>query len=250
MELETNVRSAERVVETQKSEPMVLRAVGALLLGLAGFFVWQEMHLQSEVLVVVGAAVAAAIAWFAARKDLTLIGPFSLAAVSGVAGTWYAASKEPVLLIAMGVAFVASLVCAIATLSRVRLDSASARFHRMVSWIGLGASGLITSFAAYFQIFDASESAGMEDFVARRAILSLFWLLSGTALILLGRLRKANEIRDAGFLVLAASVGKLMLYDTTHLDGAIRIAALAIGGFVLVAASFISRRVNAGATQS
>ena len=244
------MESNARVMETKKSEPMVLGVVGALLLGLAGFFVWQELHVATEVVVVAAAIAAAAIAWFAAKKGYTVVGPLTLGAVTAAAGAWYGATKEPVLLAALGVGFLASLVLAIALRQRQRLDSATDKFHRMVSWLGLGASGLVTSFAVYFQIFNATEIAGLEDFVARRAILSLFWLLSGTALVLVGRQRGANEIRDAGFLVLAASVAKLMFYDTTHLDGAIRIAALAVGGLVLVAASFISRHVNAAPVQS
>ena len=241
---QANVRNAARVMETKKSEPMVLRVVGALLLGLAGFFVWQELHLATEVIVVIGAAAAAGLAAFAAYNRLTLVGPLALGAATGIAGAWYGATKEPVLLIAMGVAFLASAVLAIVLAQGERLETVTDKMHRMVTWIGLGASGVITTFAAYFQIFDASESTGLQDFVARRAILSLFWLLSGTALVLIGRQRDATEIRDAGFLVLAASVAKLMFYDTTHLDGAIRIGALAVGGVVLVAASFISRRLN------
>lgn len=241
---QSDVRSAARVVETKKSEPKVLGAVGALLLALAGFFVWQELHLATEVLMVPIAIAAAAIAWLAARKDFTLVGPLALTAVSVVAGTWYGANKEPLLLIAMSIGAVAAIAVAISTSMRERVETASAKFHRMAAWGGVAVAGLITSFAGYFHIFNASESAGMEDFVARRAILSLTWLLSGTALVLFGRARQATEIRDAGFLVLAASVAKLMLYDTTHLDGGIRIGALAVGGAVLVAASFISSRIN------
>ncbi len=238
------VRSAARVVETKKSEPMVLGSVGMVLLGLAAYFGWQELQMPAEVLAIFGAVVAAAIAWFASKSKITMLGPLVLGTASVVIGCWYAATKEPVLLIAMGVGFVVSLVLALRGLRHERLDTASDKMHRMMAWLGLAVAGLITTFAGYFQIFDASESVGLQDFVARRAILSLFWLLSGTGLVLVGRSAKANEIRDAGFLVLAASVAKLMFYDTTHTDGAIRIAALAIGGLVLVIASFVSRRVN------
>ncbi len=237
MEVETT-----RVMEAKKVEPMVLRFVGSALLMVAGFFVWQELHVESEVLVIVGAVLTALIAWFTSRKGVALVGPLLLAATSGVAGFWYAANKEPVLLIAMGLAFAASMALALASLKERRRDNAGDRLHRMVTWIAMAGSGIIGSFAAYFQIFDASESNGLGDFVARRAILSLFWLTSGTALVLFGRLRQATEARDAGFVVLAAAVAKLMIYDTTHTDGVVRIAALAIGGAVLLGASFIGRR--------
>jgi hypothetical protein len=65
-------------------------------------------------------------------------------------------------------------------------------------------------------------------------------------LVLHGRSRRATEIRDAGFLVLAAAVAKLLVYDTTHLDGLLRVGALAVGGAVLLASAAMVRRLNSG----
>jgi len=63
-------------------------------------------------------------------------------------------------------------------------------------------------------------------------------------LVLWGRGRRATEVRDAGFLVVAAAVAKLLCYDATHLDGALRIGALAAGGVLLVASAVWVRRLN------
>jgi hypothetical protein len=54
-------------------------------------------------------------------------------------------------------------------------------------------------------------------------------------------------MRDSGFLVVAAAVSKLLIYDTTHLDGLLRVGALAVAGVLLLGSAAAVRRLNAGA---
>jgi hypothetical protein len=241
--MEQGQHRTERVVEAQRSEPAVLGVLGALLLAIAGFFGWQELHVQTEMLMVLAAATVAAGAWFASGKRVEALGPLMLLATGVIAGSWYGATKEPVLIAGMGIVFAAALAQAIWT---GRLHPKLSKVHRMVSWHTVAATGLFASFAAYFQLFDGNEGHDFHTFLARRAVLTLSWLLSGVAMVLLGRKRLLPEVRDAGFLILAAAVGKLLLYDSTHLDGGLRIGTLVVGGITLVVASQLARKLNEG----
>ena len=240
----TNVVSAERKPEQQqvdpkKVQPTMLGAAGAVLLLLSGFFLWRELSLASEVLAVAGSALAAAGAWLAHRKEKGHIGPIALGLATLGGGAWYAATKEPVLLIGLGMTFVASLVLTL--LAQRDFKAELAKSHRSLAWLTTAVSGLVASFAAYFFVFDATESS-LNEFIARRALLTLTWLVSGTVMVVMGTKKSADEIRNAGYLVLASSMAKLLLYDLGHTEGAVRIIALAVGGVVLMGASKVTGR--------
>ena len=236
----TNVVTAERKqqsVDSKQMQPTVLGGAGAVLLLLSGFFLWRELSLASEVLAVAASALAAAGAWLAHRRGLGRIGPIALGLTALGGGAWYAATKEPVVLIGLGISFVAALVLTLLAQRDVKAEWAKA--HLKLSWLTTAASGLIGSFAAYFFVFDATESS-LNEFIARRALLTLTWLVSGAALVVLGTRSGASGMREGGYLMLAASMGKLLFYDLGHTDGAVRIAALAVGGAVLMGASRVT----------
>ena len=233
----------------EKVETQVMGVAGAGLMLLAGFFLWRELQVRAEVLLVLGALIAAASAVVLRRMHIQLIGPVLLLGATGLGALWYGATREPLLLGGLVVAFAAAALLAIIELGKPALESGVSRWHRMLSWHGVALGGLVTSFAVYFQVFDASDLS-LQDFVARRAILSLGWLLAGVGLVLFGRSRRATEVRDSGFLVLAAAVSKLLIYDTTHLDGLLRVGALAVAGVVLLGSAAMVRRLNSGARAS
>jgi hypothetical protein len=78
----------------------------------------------------------------------------------------------------------------------------------------------------------------------RRAVLTMLWLSAGVVGVLFGRSRSAPEVRDAGFLLIAAATVKLVTFDTTHLQGGLRIGLLVVASTVLFAASAIAKRIN------
>lgn len=236
-------------VPVEKVETQVMGVAGAGLMLLAGFFLWRELAVRAEVLLVLGAALAAVGAVVARKLRVQLIGPVLLLGATGLGALWYGATREPLLLGGLGVAFVAAVVLAVLDRRAPKVESGVSRWHRMLSWHGVALAGLVTSFSVYFQVFDATDLS-LQDFVARRAILSLGWLLAGVGLVLFGRGQRATEVRDSGFLVLAAAVSKLLIYDTTHLDGLLRVGALAIAGVVLLASAAAVRRLNSGARAS
>lgn len=241
-EVVTAARST-RPNDPQRSEPQILAIAGALLLGLSGLFLWNELHVAVEVLaIVLASAVGLAVAALS-KAQFKVVGPVLLLAGDGVVGLWYAATREPMLLVALSILFVASIVVVALEARRERLVTDADRWHRMASWHGLALSGLATTFAFYFHIFDASDLS-LQGFVARRVVLTLAWLFIGTGMVLSGRKHKLSEVRDAGFLVLATSVGKMLFYDAVHDQGAVRVAALAIGGVTLLLAAEVARRLN------
>lgn len=221
----------------QPKDPRIIerRAIGAgggLLLALCVFFTWRELSLQPEVLAVVLAGLAAAAAIFARSKRVPYWGPIALAASTVLSGCWYAATKEPVLLVALGM----SALAAIATLfrARERFDDQS---HLNWSWLVAALSGVASSFGSYFLVFDATDSS-LNQFIARRSLLTLSWLVSGTVMLLIGRKTERTEVSRAGVTVLALSMAKFLLYDLVQTEGIVRIGALAIGGLTLVGASW------------
>jgi hypothetical protein len=220
--------------DNRKLEPQILGIAGAVLLALASFFVWQELALAGTVLAIAGAACAAGFAWFAHSKEKGGWGPAVLAIAGTTCAAWYAATREPIVLIGLGITFIASVV--LTALSQRQFKGEAAKLHRMLSWFTTALGGLATSFATYFFVFDATESS-LHGFIARRSLLTLSWLGAGVAMVVMGKKQSANEVRDSGFLVLGASMAKLLFYDLGHTDGLLRIGALALGGLVLVAAS-------------
>jgi uncharacterized membrane protein len=236
---------AEVKVRAERIESKVMGVVGAGLLGMAGFFVWRELLVPVEALMALGTVAAVGLAEGLRRRAAPLVGPLLVLGAIGLSSLWYGASRAPLLLFPLGLAFGAAVAFALAEPAPGRREPGVARWHRLLLWQGVALGGLVTSFAVYFQVFDASDLS-LEAFVGRRALLSLAWLVGGVALVLRGRSRRAPEVRDAGFVVLAAAVAKLALYDTTHLDGLWRIGALSVAGGVLLAASRVVRRLNAG----
>lgn len=230
-----------RALETL--EMKVLGIAGGGLLALALFFLWRELQVPLLMVLLAGTAVAALVAGLLLKFKVPIVGPLVLLGALVGAGMAYGASREPIALAALGVVFVASLVFAGLGFASQTPGSTAARVHRLLSWHGAAVAGLVTTLALYFHLFDASD-LGLQGFVARRALLSLLWLSSGAAMVLLGRKQGATEIRDAGFLVLGVAMVKMLLFDTTHLDGFTRVASLAVGGLLLLASAVIVRRFH------
>ncbi len=243
------VRNAERkeepprIIDAHGTEPYVLGLGGAVLLMLGSFFAWRELALANEVLMLAAALIASAIALVTAKKRLPLVGPLVLTGATLTAGAWYGLNREPLLIAAMAVTFFTSVVAT--WHARKAFPREKFQLHQTLSWLGMALSGLATSFATYFLVFHTVE-ADLKEFVARRGLLTLTWLVSGAAMVIFGRSKKATEVRDAGFVMLAASMGKLLLYDMAHTEGLTRVATLLVGGVVLLGSSHIVALLNRG----
>jgi hypothetical protein len=224
-----------------KGDHKLLAWGGGLLLALAGVFLWKDLALAAEVLAVIGAGLTAAFAVVAHRKEWPGVGPIALGLAGLVTGCWYAATKEPITLAAVGIAFVASL--ALTLHSQRVFKGPVAQLHRTLSWLGMVLNGLIGTFGLYFLVFDATESS-LNEFIARRVVLTLLWLVSGTAMVVFSAYREMSEVRLAGFVALAAAMAKLLMYDLVHTDGLVRVAVLGIGGVVMLGAARVAALVG------
>jgi len=75
--------------------------------------------------------------------------------------------------------------------------------------------------------------------VARRLLLTVVWLAAGLALVV----RRRPALQPGGRVLVAAAYVKALVYDTTHLDGGLRILALLVtGGLLLGGAWALGRR--------
>ncbi|MCP3138712.1 DUF2339 domain-containing protein [Pyxidicoccus xibeiensis] len=226
-----------------KWDVRVLGSVGAGLLALAVVFLWRDLQVPRELLLAVAAAVAAGVALLDVSRVQRLAGPVLVLGCAVAGGLWYAATKEPMLLVGLA----ATLAVAAVTLLRSRpgADGPRDRVQDALVWFGLSAAVIAGSWAFYFHFLTLGIA---EDNVARRLVLTLGWLVVGVALVLTGRQRGTPVIRDAGFAFVAIAVGKALVYDTMHLHGSLRVVGLAAAGALMLGAAWLSSRAPAPAT--
>jgi hypothetical protein len=230
-------------VQTTTRDTQVLLGAGAGLLGLAGVFLWRELQVPAEMLVVLGAGCAAAATVARLPRALPWAGPAALLATALLGGGWFALTKTPLLLVALGVTLLAAAFAAVRTLGEPAHDEARP-LRALLTWYGLSAAALGTTWALYFHFFTTGFAA---EALARRMVPTLLWMALGVGLLVLAQVRRMAVVRDAGFFFLAAALGKALLYDTTHLSGSLRVAALAAGGLLLVGGGLWSARARQAA---
>ena len=233
-----------------------MMAGGALLGGMALLFLWRDLAVSPEYLLLVAAAVAGVANLYSARSQSRLgffAGPIAVLSVSGAAALWYAAARTPALIPTFGACCVVAcvlilrprtIVSASQGAMRSGLDAADGRLRQLLAWYGVTLSALGLTFASYFQYLTLGVAANE---VGRRAVLTLAWMVGGVLLVGLARKRDEPGARDAGFAFIAVAVAKAALYDTTHLAGWMRIATLAIGALVLLAGSATVSKLGKGA---
>jgi uncharacterized membrane protein len=217
---------------TVRTDVKRLYVVGGVLLAAAATFAWYDLAVAPAYLLAVASLVCGALAileWPSAD-----VGPVSLAVTATAGGVWFILSQDPRLL--WGLAATALAAAAGVVLERDRND----RTLRVSSWYAMAISALVGSASFYFQFLTLGIAA---DTVSRRLILTLGWLVSGVALVVMGRMRRREPMRHAGYLFLAVSVGKALLYDTTHLEGILRVGVLALAGLgAIIGASLLSKQ--------
>jgi hypothetical protein len=219
-----------------KWDVRVLAVAGAGLLGLAGVFLWRDLQVPMEMLLAIAAVAAAGLAFAGVPRERPLAGPIAVLACAVLGGAWFAATKSGLLLIGLAVTLGAA---ALVVWRSRRPGGEPDRIQSFLTWYGLTAAAIATSWAFYFHFLTLGFAG---DDVGRRLVLTLGWLVAGVALVLHGRKRGEAVIRDAGFAFVAMAVGKALLYDTTHLHGTLRVAGLAGAGLLMLGGAWLSTR--------
>lgn len=213
-----------------------LAAGGAAFLALAVYFLWRDLDLPRELVLLAATLLAGTASLLGRPRRWPLVAPAALMGAAAVAGLWFLAEKGPAVLPALAVALGTS-AAAVVRGERGDLGSAGALAHRL-RWYGLGVALIAASSAFYFHFLTTGVAV---DSVARRLIPTVVWLALGLALFIAGRLR-AQPAMHVGLGLVAIAVSKAVVYDTTHLHGSLRVVVLASVGVLLLFAASVVRR--------
>jgi hypothetical protein len=238
-----------------KRESSILALGGAAFLALAGFFLWRDLELPRELVVLAAILIAGAATVLGRPRRWPVLAPAALLAATASAGLWFLGDKRPALLPALATALVAGVAAVIRAEGRAA-PADPLRDHGLTSeplaarlrWYGLGAALLASTSAFYFHFFTSGFAA---DSVLRRLVPTIFWLATGLALFIAGGRRARHGAQGqaqvhVGLALAAVALTKALAYDTTHLAGGPRVAVLALVGGLLLFAARIARRPERG----
>jgi len=215
-------------------------AGGAFFL-LAGFFLWRDLVVARELVGVAAVAVAGLAAVMGWPRSLPALAPGALLLATAAGGAWYLVERAPGILPMLG------LAVPVAAIAVARGDVGSPlapSFAHRLRWYALGAAMLAASWGCYFHFLTAGVAA---DTVARRLVPTLAWLAMGLGFFVSARKRAGHPAAvEVGVALGALALGKAIFYDTTHLQGPLRVLVLAAVGALLLFASGILRRPAAG----
>jgi hypothetical protein len=241
---QVNQREVAAVDGGAIAETRGFAVAGAVLMALAAFFVWRDLGVGGEYLLIGAATIAAVAEWLQRPRRWPHAGLAALLGCTLVGGVWFAlgafAGAYPttqfhpeLLLVAMAIAVVGCVAAAARTHLQHREGPLPAQVVFPIALIGL-----MLSIAAYYQFFTVGFAA---EHVGRRLILTLTWLPVGLLLEAWGHARADRNVAHAGLLLVVCAVAKAVVYDTTHLDGGWRIAVLAVAGLLLLGGAWLLR---------
>lgn len=223
----------------------VLTAGGTALLALACIFLWRELQVRAELLLVVFAVAAAAMVQLGEGPGPRVVGPLALLAVVVGGGLWWLAAKELLLLagLVVGLAMAAWSVAR----ERQQPEGWPEQVRRVLLWYGLGTAVLAVTGAFYFHFLTLGLA---EEHIGRRLVLTLTWLALGIAGVLLGRRSGERAARDAGFAFVGIALLKVLVYDTTHLSGVLRVGGLMAAGLLMLGGAWLTQRSSHASAQA
>ena len=225
-----------------KREARGLAIAGAALAALASYFLWRDLGIGLEWLTVIAGALGLGLVALGGRVlDPVVAGRSAALVLIGAAtgdGAWYAMTRADALLPGLLLVFAGSVILCVKDLGRAR--SARDELGLSLDWTALTASGLAASWAAYFRLFTVGFAAGFD---ARRLVLTLAWLSAGLV-VLVTRPARDPAARWAGVALVGCAIAKATLYDTTHLDGALRVLVLGVSAALLFGGAFLAGRAQ------
>lgn len=87
---------------------------------------------------------------------------------------------------------------------------------------------------------------GYTDFhrveIERDFTYSALWMAYGAMLMVIGFFRRSAFVRWQALLLIAATIGKVFIYDVSQLDRGYRIVSFIVLGVLLLAISFVYQR--------
>lgn len=223
----------------------VLAMGGSALLALASIFLWRELQVSAELLLVVAAGVAAAGVHLGRGPGQRVVGPLALLAVAVGGGLWWLAAKE--LLLLAGLAGVLAVAAWCVARERQPPEGGPEQVRRVLLWYGLGTAALAVTGAFYFHFLTLGLA---EEHIGRRLVLTLTWLVLGIGGVLLGRRSGQGAARDAGFAFVGIALLKMLVYDTTHLSGVLRVGGLVVAGLLMLGGAWLTQRSGHAGAQA
>jgi hypothetical protein len=214
---------------TSKNPSTALAAGGAGFLALAAFFLVHDLSLPPETMLL-GIAILASIAAALARpRRLPWLAPGALLALAVVGGGWYVAVSSPALLPALAATAIGSITAVV--LHERGSSWRSPAPAGALTWYAAGAAFLAASFAFYFHFL--THGAGDES-IGLRLVPTITWLAVGLALLIAARSPSPPPGR-VGSALGAIALLKALIYDSTHLQGPLRVTVFAAVGALLIA---------------
>jgi hypothetical protein len=225
---------------TSKKSSSLLAAGGAGFLALAAIFLVRDLALPPETLLCAAALAASIAALLDRPRRWPWAAPGALLAVAIVGGAWYLAVTSPALLPGLALAALGS-IAAVALRER-RASAPPSDAAVPLAWYAAGTAFLVASAALYFHFLTLGVA---DESLARRLIPTIAWLAIGLGLLIAARSRTSPPGRvGIGFIAVAAV--KALAYDSTHLQGPLRVTVFAaVGALLLAGARLISDRERA-----
>lgn len=218
----------------------VLAAAGTGMLVLAAAFLWNDLQVQPELIVVAASLIGAGVA-LSTKDRVPLLGPGALIVCTTAGGAWFALGRSPLLLIGLSAAWVASLLGVLHG-SR-EPDSRADRLHNVLLWHGFVLATVVSTSGFYFQFL----TLGMPDVIGRKVVLTLVWLVAGLMLLVAAHRKQQKVVRDAAFAFVALAVAKALFLDSVQLSGLLRVSEFAVAGGLLWTGAWAVARKRTGA---
>jgi hypothetical protein len=221
-----------------KNSSSILAVGGAGFLALATIFLVRDLALPPETLLCAAAVAASIAAILGQPRQWPWVAPAALLAATLVGGGWYVLVTSPALLPGLALTAVGS----IAALVLHQRRASDANLAGALFWYAAGTAFLVASAALYFHLFTLGVA---DESVVRRLIPTIGWLAIGLGLLIAVRSRTSPPGRIAVAYV-AVAVMKALVYDSTHLQGPLRVTMFAaVGALLLTGARLIGSRERA-----
>ncbi len=219
----------------QLEPPLAMKLIGGGLLALALIFLWRDLGLPHQLVMLVPVALGATATWFSWPRGWPWAGPAMLCAAVAGTGVWFLAEKTAVLLLPSAAASVVGVICLVFVVrSRAALSDEAFR----LVWYAVGAATWLLSWQAYLQFGTLDIFA---ETVARRMVPTFFWMASGLGLFIAASRRHLVPAVHVALALVTLAIGKALVYDTSHLSGTLRVVTLAGAGILMLFASHMAR---------